>query len=155
MSVLKGEGIVPILFGSTSISVGSLTHTGYLARPDLAGEWPTVVVIPSAWGVTGAMKDVTRRLARQGFAAICPDLFAGNRPGRSAPRSEAIRLTRAMSEARVRRGPWGFILNPRDRLLAEILPEDAPSLAVATLSDLVTKLNAERIADTGRARPHA
>jgi FMN phosphatase YigB (HAD superfamily) len=51
----------------------------------------------------------------------------------------------------VRRGPWGYILNPRDQMLAGTLPRDAPSLTVATLSDLVTKLNAERIAGTGRA----
>ena len=64
MSVLKGEGKVPILFGSTSIAVGTLTHRGYLARPGLAGEWPTIIVVPSEWGVTSAMKDVCRRLAR-------------------------------------------------------------------------------------------
>jgi HAD superfamily hydrolase (TIGR01549 family) len=52
----------------------------------------------------------------------------------------------------VRHGPWGYILSPRDRMLAGSLPSDAPSLVVATLSDLITKLNAERIADTGRAR---
>ena len=39
MSVLKGEGKVPILFGTTSVARGPLTHTAYLARPDLAGEW--------------------------------------------------------------------------------------------------------------------
>jgi len=52
----------------------------------------------------------------------------------------------------VRRGPWGYILRPRDPSLAGQLPEDAPSLKVATLSDLVTELNADRIAGTGRGR---
>ncbi len=46
----------------------------------------------------------------------------------------------------VRRGPWGYILRPAAELLAGRLPEDAPSLMVATLSDLVTNLNAGRIA---------
>jgi FMN phosphatase YigB (HAD superfamily) len=50
----------------------------------------------------------------------------------------------------MRRGPWGYILSPHDRVLADVLPGVAPSLTVATLSDLVTKLNAERIAGTGR-----
>lgn len=115
MSVLKGEGKVPILFASTSISVGSLTHGAYLARPDLEGEWPTIVVVPSAWGVTGAMKDLTRRLARQGFAAICPDLFAGSRPARSAEKSDAVRATLALPAAQVRRDldhVVRFITNP-------------------------------------------
>jgi len=52
----------------------------------------------------------------------------------------------------VRRGPWGYVLRPRNPLLAGKLPEDAPSLTVATLSDLVTELNADRIAGTGQDR---
>jgi len=51
----------------------------------------------------------------------------------------------------VRRGPWGYILRPRNASLAGRLPEDAPSMTVATLSDLVTELNADRIAGTGQA----
>ena len=49
----------------------------------------------------------------------------------------------------VRRGPWGYILNRDAELLAGRLPDDAPSVTIATLSDLVTELNAGRIADTG------
>ena len=49
----------------------------------------------------------------------------------------------------VRRGPWGYILRPRELTAAEVLPEDAPSLTVATLSDLFTELNSSRIAGTG------
>jgi HAD superfamily hydrolase (TIGR01549 family) len=50
----------------------------------------------------------------------------------------------------VRRGPWGYILRPKDLMTAGLLPLDAPSLTVATLSDLVTDLNHGRIADTSR-----
>ncbi len=89
MSVLKGEGKVPILFGTTTIVVGSRTHRGYLARPDLAGEWPTIVVAVSAWGITGNVKDVARRIARQGLAVVVPDLYGGEAPQRSAPPDEA------------------------------------------------------------------
>ena len=48
----------------------------------------------------------------------------------------------------VRRGPWGYVLRPRELMVAGSLPEDAPTRTVATLSDLVTDLNAGRIADT-------
>lgn len=115
MSVLKGEGKVPILFSSTSISVGSLTHTAYLARPDLTGEWPTIVIVPSAWGVTGAMKYLTRRLARQGFAAISPDLYVGSAPDRSMPKADAVQATLELPRARVSRDLdhiVRFITNP-------------------------------------------
>jgi carboxymethylenebutenolidase len=124
VSVLKGEGKVPILFGSASISVRSLTHTAYLARPDLAGEWPTIIVIPSAWGVTGTMKDMTRRLARWGFAAICPDLYAGNAPSRTQPREAAVQAMLELPQSRVTRdldhivrfitNPTGFWSNAED-----------------------------------------
>jgi HAD superfamily hydrolase (TIGR01549 family) len=46
----------------------------------------------------------------------------------------------------VRRGPWGYILRPGDPVVAGKLPVGAPSMTVAMLSDLVTKLNADRIA---------
>lgn len=72
MSVLKGEGKVEILFGSTSIAVGSRVHRGYLSRPDLAGEWPTMIVVTPVAGVTSSVKDVCRRLARRGLAVVAP-----------------------------------------------------------------------------------
>lgn len=50
----------------------------------------------------------------------------------------------------VRRGPWGRILRPRELMISGSLPGDAPTLTVTTLTDLVTHLNAGRIADTNR-----
>jgi carboxymethylenebutenolidase len=98
---LRGEGRVPILYGSSTISVGTLTHHGYLARPDLAGEWPTVIVVASEWGVTSSMKDLCRRLARHGFAAIAPDLYRGDQPPRRASAEEAYAASRRLPPARV------------------------------------------------------
>ena len=100
MTVLKGEGKVPILFGTTSIAAGSLTHLGYLARPDLAGEWPTIVLLPSAWGLTSSAKDICRRLARQGFAVVAPDLYAGDLPPRSAAIEDAESFAATVAPAR-------------------------------------------------------
>lgn len=91
MSVLKGEGRFPILFGSTSIAAGPLTHRGYLARPDLGGEWPTILLLPSAWGVTSSTKDIARRLARQGFAVVAIDLYGMSPP----PRDAAVEVAEA------------------------------------------------------------
>jgi carboxymethylenebutenolidase len=113
--VLKGEGKFPILFGSTSIAVGTLTLGGYLARPGLTGEWPTIIVVPSEWGVTSAMKDVCRRLARQGFAAVALDLYRGKPPGRRDGAEEAAASARAIPTRRAM-GDLGaiveFIQNP-------------------------------------------
>ncbi len=49
----------------------------------------------------------------------------------------------------IRRGPWGYVLRPDD-LAAGVLPSGAPDLTVATLTDLVTEMNAGRIADTNK-----
>jgi len=77
VSVLKGEGKAPILFGTTNITLGAKSEIGYLARPDLSGEWPTVVMVPGGRGNTSAMKDVARRLARHGVAVVIPDVYRG------------------------------------------------------------------------------
>ncbi len=72
MSVLKGEGTTVILYGSTSVSTGSRSYLGYLARPDLMGEWPTVVVVSPSYNATASVHDICRMIARHGMAAVAP-----------------------------------------------------------------------------------
>jgi carboxymethylenebutenolidase len=50
---------------------------GYLARPAGDGPFPGVVVIQEWWGLDAHIKDVTDRFAREGFAALAPDLYRG------------------------------------------------------------------------------
>ncbi len=49
---------------------------GYLAVP-ASGEGPGVVVIQEWWGLVDHVRDVCDRLARAGFVALAPDLYAG------------------------------------------------------------------------------
>lgn len=67
MTVLPGEGSYVILYGSTTFAVRTRSHRGYLARPDLAGEYPVAVVLGS---VTSGAKELCRQLARRGFASV-------------------------------------------------------------------------------------
>jgi len=54
------------------------TVPGYLAQPqDGPGPRPGVVVIQEWWGLNDHIKDVTRRLAAEGFVALAPDLYRG------------------------------------------------------------------------------
>lgn len=53
------------------------TLMGYLARPTAADPRPAVVVMQEWWGVDDHIKDVTRRLAGEGFVALAPDLYHG------------------------------------------------------------------------------
>ena len=139
MSVIKGEGSVPILFGTRSVTAGAVTHETYLARPDLSGEWPTVVIVPSGWGLTSSIKDVARRLARHGVAAIVVDVYRGAPPSRAAEPSEVrealVRATAAGASRAVAdvigyvRNSAGFWSNAEDGL-AVLGVGDGGSLAI-------------------------
>ena len=50
---------------------------GYLARPAGDESRPAAVVIQEWWGLNEHIKDVTRRLANEGFVALAPDLYHG------------------------------------------------------------------------------
>ena len=90
MAVLAHEGEYNILYRSYGLPVGSAFADGYLARPDRVGRYPVVLVIPDIRGVRSFEKDVCRRLARHGFAALALDLYRGAGPARSATLDEAI-----------------------------------------------------------------
>ena len=49
----------------------------YLARPEAAGKYPGVIVIHEIWGLVDHIKDVSNRLAREGYVALAVDLFDG------------------------------------------------------------------------------
>lgn len=50
---------------------------GYLARPEGQGPFPGVIVVQEWWGLDDHIKDVARRFAAEGFAALAPDLYRG------------------------------------------------------------------------------
>jgi carboxymethylenebutenolidase len=63
------------MYGSWPIPVGSGHRTGYISRPDEAGKVPVVLIIPDIAGLTGSEKDLCRRFAREGIAAISIDPY--------------------------------------------------------------------------------
>jgi carboxymethylenebutenolidase len=73
------------------IEAGSLTIEGaggdvleaYLARPLTEGLRGGIVVIHHMPGYDAATKEITRRFAALGFAAICPNLYTREAPGAS------------------------------------------------------------------------
>jgi carboxymethylenebutenolidase len=60
-----------------SFQSGNRQLEGYLARPEGDGPFPGIVVIHEAYGLNENMKDIARRFADQGYAALAVDLFAG------------------------------------------------------------------------------
>ena len=54
---------------------------GYLARPRGAGPFPGVIVYMEIFGVNAHIRDVTERVAREGYVALAPDVFHRSAPG--------------------------------------------------------------------------
>jgi carboxymethylenebutenolidase len=48
----------------------------YLARPVKAGKYPGVVVIHENQGLTDHIRDIARRLAKEGYVALAPDFLS-------------------------------------------------------------------------------
>lgn len=101
MSILPGEGTHLILYGSISIAARSQIHSGYLARPDLAGSHPTIVLVPDAEGITSGIKDLSRRIARYGLAVLAVDPYRGRGPNAAANAAEVAEVYSALSDSRV------------------------------------------------------
>ncbi len=48
----------------------------YRAQPASGRSWPVILVVQEIFGVHDYIKDVCRRLAKLGYLAIAPELFA-------------------------------------------------------------------------------
>jgi carboxymethylenebutenolidase len=54
---------------------------GYLARPKDGGQRPAVLVFMEIFGINPHIRDVTERVAREGYVALAPDTFHRTHPG--------------------------------------------------------------------------
>ncbi|WP_017715267.1 dienelactone hydrolase family protein [Kamptonema formosum] len=64
-----------ILTARASIYNGDLPIAAYLAQPEGEGPFPAVVVIQEIFGVNSHIRDVTERIAKQGYVAIAPAIY--------------------------------------------------------------------------------
>lgn len=62
------------------VSDGSKMNA-YVARPDGADKHPGIMVFQEAFGVNPYIRDVTERLAKEGYIAIAAELFHRTHPG--------------------------------------------------------------------------
>lgn len=63
-----------------SISIGDEKFSAYVAIPDRSPA-PAVVVIQEIFGVNAVMRKIADDFARDGYLAVCPDLFWRIEPG--------------------------------------------------------------------------
>lgn len=62
-------------------TAGGETMAAYLARPEGSGPFPAVIVYMEIFGVNAHIRDVTRRVAEEGYVAVAPDYFHRTGPG--------------------------------------------------------------------------
>ncbi|MEP7287945.1 MAG: dienelactone hydrolase family protein [Chloroflexota bacterium] len=75
--------------------------SGFLVRPDSDDPVPGVVVIQEWWGLNAHIRDVTTRVAAEGFVALAPDLYHGKvvaEPNDAQKASMELDRPRAMRE---------------------------------------------------------
>jgi carboxymethylenebutenolidase len=60
---------------------GDLLIDAYLAQPNATGPFPAIVVFQEIFGVNAHIRDITERLAQQGYVAIAPALYQRLAPG--------------------------------------------------------------------------
>jgi carboxymethylenebutenolidase len=59
---------------------GASEMNAYVAAPAGIGPFPTIMVFPEAFGVNHHIKDITHRLASEGYVAIAPELYHRTAP---------------------------------------------------------------------------
>jgi carboxymethylenebutenolidase len=78
-------------------------HTpGYLARP-AAGGGPGLIVIQEWWGLVPHIEDLADRYAREGFVALAPDLYHGEKakgPDQAGKLMMALNIEQAEQDLR-------------------------------------------------------
>jgi carboxymethylenebutenolidase len=86
------------------------TTQGYLSLPEKGGG-PGVVVIQEWWGLVPHIKDVCGRFAAEGYVALAPDLYHGER-ARSPDEAGKLMMALRVDEAeRDLRGAIQYLLN--------------------------------------------
>ena len=63
------------------IPLGAGSFGGYVARPEGEEPLPGVIVYMEIFGINSHIRDVTERVAREGYVAIAPDYFHRTGPG--------------------------------------------------------------------------
>ena len=84
--------------------------TGYLARPEDAGNGKGLIVLQEWWGLVPHIQDVAARFARMGYVALAPDLWDGKQ---TTDPDEASRLFMALDIDRAEKQIRGAIATLR------------------------------------------
>jgi carboxymethylenebutenolidase len=77
------------------ISQGDLKISAYLAKPKAQGIYSGIVVLQEIFGVNAHIREVTERIAHEGYVVIAPALFERQAPGfETGYTAEAVEIGR-------------------------------------------------------------
>ncbi|WP_159995227.1 dienelactone hydrolase family protein [Roseomonas sp. 18066] len=113
--------------GEVQVPVADGSMPTYYARPEGAGPFPVVLVIEEIFGVHEYIKDTCRRLAKAGYLAVAPELYA--RLADLSKMTDAATIVREV----ISKAPDALVLSDLDSALAWATTEgrgDAGRLAV-------------------------
>jgi len=85
-----------IVTTSVQFSGGSRVASGFLAYAQGGVSRPGLIVLQEFWGLNDHIKNVTRRLAAEGFVALAPDMYDGKV---TTDPTEARQLLQAMDQS--------------------------------------------------------
>ncbi|MEG4218739.1 dienelactone hydrolase family protein [Microcoleus sp. Pol14C6] len=78
---------------------GDLQIAAYLAQPVSPGQFPAVIVIQEIFGVNSHIREVTERIAKEGYVAIAPAIYQRQAPGfETGYTPESIQIGREYKE---------------------------------------------------------
>jgi carboxymethylenebutenolidase len=93
---MKLNMVLAIRTERVQVPNGDLLIDAYLAQPEKEGTFPAIVVFQEIFGVNAHIRDVTERIAQQGYVAIAPALYQRLAPGFEVGYTEEdIKLGRA------------------------------------------------------------
>jgi carboxymethylenebutenolidase len=73
---------------------------GYFARPATGDKFPVILVAPEIWGAHEHIKDVARRLAKRGYLAVVPEVYARQGEPQKLPNvQEVLKLANSKPDA--------------------------------------------------------
>ncbi len=89
--------------GTVGIKRPDGTMTGWLARPQGDGSHAAIIVVMEAFGLNPHIKDVTERLAKQGYVVLAPDVYYRETNGVAGydQLPDALRLMSSLYDAKV------------------------------------------------------
>lgn len=79
------------------VGAGGYRLPAYLARPSGRGRRGAIIVVNEIFGIHDYIKDVCRRFAREGYAALAPDYF--DRAGDPAPLTDFTQIREIVATA--------------------------------------------------------